>query len=319
MGEFDLIAKYFLPLTEGRIESDKLSNDAAILEVPNEKQLVVTSDTLVADVHFFVDQAPEMIAKKALRSNLSDLNAMGAEPYCYQLCLSLTQADEQWLAAFCQSLADDQKRYGIFLSGGDTTSTSGPLTISITAFGLVEQGRAVSRSGARDGDLIVITNTVGDAYCGLQSLRGVIPHAPESCIQAYYAPEPPMALASVLSKYANAALDISDGLLQDLEHLTKASNLSAVVQLDDIDFSDAVQSLIDAGQTSPQELLSGGDDCQLLMAVAPEKFEEFQSVAASHDISLQAIGAFKSGKAVVRLFDENGAEIPIKKSGWQHF
>lgn len=319
MREFDIISKYFALLTQGRSEADGLKNDAAVLDIPSDKQLVVSSDTLVADVHFFADQQPEAIAKKALRSNLSDLNAMGAMPYCYQLCLSLPSLDGCWLEAFCHALAEDQEQYNIFLSGGDTTSTSGPLSISITVMGLVEQGKAISRSGAKDGDLIVLSHSVGDAYCGLQSLRGELSDVPQSCIDLYYVPKPPMAMTSHLHEYASAALDISDGLLQDLGHIAKASNLTAEVDLNSIQFSKDVRSLIEHHKVTPQELLSGGDDYQLLMAVPPEKFGAFKAIALSKGIDLQSIGVFKSGDADVVLRDAKGSEISVEKLGWSHF
>lgn len=319
MNEFNTIEKYFRPLTQGCVEADSLSNDAAVLDVPEGKQLVVTSDTLVSGTHFFADQSPETIARKALRSNLSDLAAMGAEPYCYQLCLSLPGYDADWLSSFCDALAMDQARYGIFLSGGDTTSTQGPFSISISAFGLVDQGQAVSRCGAQDGDFIVFTGFVGDAYCGLQSLRGQMADVPEACIHAYYVPDPPVAFGVEISRHVHAALDISDGLLQDLGHIAKASGLSAFVRLDDIRFSDALQRVLRSGQVAPEELLSGGDDYQLMMAVPPDRFEALQNMAARHDVSLQKIGVFEKGKAEVRLLNAKGEQIPVTKSGWQHF
>lgn len=342
MSEFDLISKYFAQLTYNRSEAAGLQNDAAVLDIPQGKQLVVTSDTLIADVHFFADQSPETIAKKALRSNLSDLNAMGAVPYCYQLCLSMPKQqnrhserseesgrmsdssshahqDDKWLERFSNSLFEDQEQYGIFLSGGDTTCTNGPLSISITAFGLVESGKSVARSGAQDGDLIVLSNSVGDAYCGLQSLRGDMKDVPQDCIDLYYVPTPPMMIAPMLAEYATAALDISDGLLQDLGHIAKASDLRAEIDLSSIAFSEATQNLIDRNIVTPQELLSGGDDYQLLMTVPPEKFDQFLEKAASKGISLQAIGVFKSGSPTVILRDNSGSEIPIVKSGWSHF
>ncbi len=317
MGEFDLIEKYFLPLAMGRNEAAGFKNDAAVLDIPAGKQLVVTSDTLTAGVHFFADQTPETIAKKALRSNISDLIAMGAESYCYQLCLSLPEMNEAWLSAFSLSLAQDQAQYGLFLSGGDTTSTAGPLSISITAFGLVDEGKALTRRGAKEGDYIVLSGEIGDAWCGLQHLRGEL-SAPK-CVQKYYIPEIPAALTPFLADYASAALDISDGLIADLGHMASASGLAAQIELQKMVFSGPAAQLIAAGSVSTAQLLTGGDDYALVMAVAPDKYGAFCVKAAEAGIKLQHIGKFKSGASKVSVLDKTGGALSFEKAGWQHF
>lgn len=318
LGEFDLIGRYFLPLAGGRTEAGGFRNDGALLDVPAGMQLAVTSDTLSAGVHFLPDQSPETIAKKALRTNISDLIAMGAKPYCYQLCLSLKSVDEAWLAAFSCSLAEDQALYGIFLSGGDTTSTPGPLSISITAFGLVEKGRVLTRSGARDGDYIVLSGAVGDAWCGLEHLRGNLAGA-QGCVSRYYVPEPKAALLAFLAEYAHAALDISDGLIADLGHMARESGLLAELEASHLSFSPPVTDLLARGAVRLEDIITGGDDYELVMAVKPEKFSAFKELAAKSGVFLQHIGVFRQGESGVRVLDEAGNALSFARRGWQHF
>lgn len=320
-GEFDLIATYFLPLAEGRSEAANFQNDAALLDVPEGMQLAVTSDTLNADVHFFAGQKPDTIAKKALRTNISDLIAMGARPYCYQLNIALPVADAGWIAAFSAALAEENRRYGVFCSGGDTTSVAlgGGVSIAIAAFGLVERGRAVMRGGAQAGDVLMLSGTVGDAWCGLQSLRGALDGVCGSCVDLYYAPEPPLALVPVLARYAKAALDISDGLAADLSHLARASNARAVVEAGSIVFSPAVTDLLGRGAVDLADVLSGGDDYQILCAAAPESAQDMMDMAAENGVSLQVIGRFEAGAPEVVVLDADGRAISVACQGWQHF
>lgn len=319
MREFDLIQKYFVPLSMGNKACESFQNDAAILDIPDGYELVITSDSLNSGVHFFENQNPESIARKALRTNLSDLSSMGAKPFCYQLCIGMPNIDEQWVEKFSGALLEEQKLYDVFCSGGDTTSTQFGITISITALGLVQKGKAIKRSGAREGDFVVLTRFVGDAFCGLQSLRGQMSNVPESCVDLYYAPQPPVALAVVLHEYVHAGLDISDGLIADLHHMIKASGVSASVNLPSIGFSAAVSRLLEEGSVSHQDLLTGGDDYQLLLAVPPNKYEAFKSKALNFGVNIQNIGEFTQGDGSVFVADENGGNIQFEKIGWQHF
>lgn len=320
MQEFELIKSLFLPLSEGREEAGGFVNDAAVLQVPSGKELVVTSDTLNADVHFFADQDAGDIAHKALRSNISDIIAMGAQPYCYQLCLALPQVDEEWLRGFTAALTADNKKYGIFCSGGDTTTIKGGVSISITAFGFVNQGHGMPRSGAQAGDVILLSGSVGDAYCGLQSLRGEMEDVPKACVQRYAIPNPPAALVPILSgACVHAGLDISDGLMADLGHIASASKLRGVVDTSKIEFSKEVSHLLACGRVSVQELLCGGDDYQLLLSVSPHSAAELIAKAEKLGVRLQAIGLFEEGAQGATALDGNGAEIIFEQSGWQHF
>src|SRR6516225_4998121 len=218
-GEFELIARYFRPLAAGRAGALGLADDAALVDVPAGERLVVTADALVGGIHFLPDDPPDRIAHKMLRSNLSDLAAMGAKPLAYFMtCCFPRPLEESWLARFAAGLAEDQREFGIALMGGDTTATPGPLTLSVTAFGTVEAGRALRRSTARAGDLVAVSGTIGDGALGLAVLKGRIPAAEgtEHLVSRYRLPEPRLALGRSLSGLATSAMDISDGLAGDL-------------------------------------------------------------------------------------------------------
>ena len=316
LGEFGMIERYFLPLTRGRAEAGGLLDDAAILHVPEGQELVVSSDTLSAGMHFLENQDVGTIAQKALRSNISDILAMGAKPYCYQLSLALPKdLKENFLPAFCTGLAVDQGLYDVFLSGGDTTSTRGPLVISITVFGLVQKGCAIKRLGARAGDLLYMTGVVGDAWCGLQSLLGELDGA-AACEGAYLTPDLPYAALGAAAKYAWAGADISDGLMADLAHICKASGVGADVYVHTIKFSSDVKALLDVDAVSLQDVLSGGDDYQLLIAIDPKDAKAFEAEAG---YPVQCIGEFTAGEPRVRGLDANGAALEFTRSGWTHF
>lgn len=306
MNEFDLIDR-LKPLAGGRAEAMGFANDAALLNVPEGYELAVTSDCATAGVHFLPGQPPGTVAQKALRRNLSDLNAMGARPYCYQMCLLLPELEEAWLSGFIEGLATDQKRYGLFLSGGDVSSTPGPLSIVITAFGLVRKGKALPRSGARPGDLVVVSGPVGDAFCGLQALRAGRDE-PELAA-AYQTPD--VRLYEDLP--ARAAIDISDGLAQDLRHLCRESGLGASVRAEDIPLSDTVRRWLEEGRVSLEDILGGGDDYRLLLAVPPA---DSGALLARHP-GFRVIGVFESGAGVSVLW--NGTPLKLEKPGWKHF
>lgn len=316
LGEFDTIETYFLPLTRGAEAACGLCDDAAVLSVPEGMELIVTTDTLSAGTHFLRDQPAGKIAQKALRTNISDILSMGARPYCYQLALALPEAlPEGFLSEFTAGLAVDQDLYGLFLSGGDTTSTLGTLTITITAFGLVEKGKAIHRSGARDGDMIALSGPVGDALCGLLMLRGEIDARDEDCIRAAQVPELPHELAQHLPGKVHAAADISDGLIADLGHIVRASGLTAELSLAQIEYSSAVQKILEIGEVTQEDVLTGGDDYQLVMALPPKHLEDLRECWPS----LQVIGHFKNGPGTVEIYDGQGDKIQLKKSGWTHF
>ena len=297
MNEFALIDRYFKPLTQGREEALSLSDDAAMLAVPDGFELVVSTDTLCEGVHFRSEDDPAYIAQKALRVNLSDIAAMGAKPYAYQLALSLPGApQEPWVKAFCEALAQDQARYDVFCSGGDTTRSSAGLVISITMLGLVPSGQAVKRSGAKDGDVLCVTGAVGAAQAA----------------DYHHLPEPRCALAALMQSYAHAAIDISDGFLADLEHICAASGMGCDVRLADIPVCQTAQGL------PIEEVLSGGEDYELLLAIPSNDWEAFTQQIEALGVSVTAIGEFTAQQGV-RIIDAQGEQLEFTQKGWQHF
>ncbi len=332
MNEFDIIAKYFAPLTMGH---GALDNDAAVLEIPPGQELIVTTDTLNEGTHFLKSASAADIAHKALRVSLSDLAAMGAHPLSYQLSLALPdRPSAQWLTDFTDALMRVQEAFNIFCSGGDTTGIKGPLSISITAMGCVPTGGALTRSDAQEGDAIIMTGPVGDAYIGLHLLSFLSPDltffpaaavndfgegAESYFIERYYKPQPRLDLIDLMRTYAHAAIDISDGLLADLSHICQASNLKAEIHMHDTLFSPQAQKMITGGLVPAQELLSGGDDYQLLCAVAPENAEAFLAAAPGAVQIGHFTGALTEGEPPVTLLDKDDQSLPIKHTGWSHF
>lgn len=325
MNEFQCIRKYFLPLTQGRSEAEALKDDAAVLQVPSGHQLVVTSDTLNAGTHFLPDMAAGDIARKALRVNISDLAAMGADPYAYQLNIAFPEPpDEAWLERFSDALLQDQKTYGLFCSGGDTTRIEGPLSISVTALGLVPEGRALHRAGGRDGDIIAVTGTIGDAVLGLKILQNrentILSEADQAyLINRYTSPHPRTALVEVMRENVHAAIDVSDGFLADLEHICGASSLSANVYAHQVPLSPSAKRCLDQGNVLLLDLLSGGDDYELILAIPAERFEDLRIAAEKTGVKLTAVGHFKTGEPRIFIFDEHGEAVDIPSKGWMHF
>lgn len=321
MNEFEAIERFFAPLTQNQPGAAGLKNDGAILSVPPGFEIAVTTDTLNAGTHFLAGENPANIARKALRVNLSDLTAMGARPYCYQLALAFPQKpDESWLAQFTGALLEDQKTYGLFCSGGDTTSIHGALSVSITALGLVPAGQALTRAGAKPGDFIVITGPVGLAALGLKILQGTLQVKDAApFLKACQAPEPPVLLAESLRGYAHAAIDISDGLIADLGHICRASGLGARLEIRDPAIFGAAEALLQSGQVRLEDLLTGGDDYEILAAVPPAHFDCLQSAAAAQGKALHMLGAFTAGSKNVEATGPDGQPLVFSISGWAHF
>lgn len=321
MGEFNLIRTWFSRLTEGRAESLGLLDDAAVLDIPAGKQLVISSDTMNAGTHFLSDADPADIARKSLGAALSDLAAMAADPFCYQLSIAFPEPPvEPWIEGFVEALQAENKRYNIFCSGGDTTSIAGPaLSISLSVMGLVPGGQALTRAGAKPGDALVLTGPVGDAWVGLQVLREVIAVRDAApFIKAYNRPQPRFAAVNAMRKYARAAIDISDGLVADLGHICTASKCGAIVEMALAPYSHEAHEVIDTGLADAQMLLTGGDDYELLLACAPQDLEALLEGLKSAGLNPAVIGRFDDGRGV-RVLDAQGAEIHLERSGWRHF
>ncbi len=315
MNEFEMIERYFLPLTRGDLGALGLCDDAAILQIPAGCELVVTSDTLNEDVHFKAKENAGNIARKALRVNLSDLAAMGAKPLSYQLNIAFSAApDEGWLSEFSSALQADNEEFDVFCSGGDTTSIKGDhISISITALGSVPAGRAVRRDGAKEGDLIVLTGAVGDAYLGLKSSDY------DGASARYRVPIPRIGACDIIREYVNAATDISDGLLADLMHIAKASGVGAEIDLDKVLFSKDVCHALDSGVVKIDDILTGGDDYELILAVSPDNLPILIHELGNIELNPMVIGAFKGDALGLSILNTKTHRIDVKSRGWQHF
>jgi thiamine-monophosphate kinase len=324
-GEFDLIARYFAPLAEAAPGAQGLRNDAALFDPAGDECLVLTVDAMVAGVHFLPEDPPETIGRKLLRVNLSDLASMGARPRGYLLAAAFPKdMDEAWIAAFAAGLAEDQAIFGVALYGGDTVSTPGPLTLSLTAFGETPKNRALSRGTAGDGDLIYVSGTIGDGMLGLEVLRGGLPELSDDhrayLSTRYRLPEPRVKLGRRLAEdgLASAALDVSDGLAADLGHIAEESGLAAEIEAAAVPLSPAARRLIESAPERLPELLGGGDDYELLFTVAPGRTEEVAALAVTLDLPLTAIGRMAAGQGL-RVNDSAGHEVTLKGAGWRHF
>ncbi len=305
MTEFGLIARHFRPLA-GPAGLDLL-DDAAVLSPPPGRELVISADAMVAGVHYLPDDPAELVACKLLRVNLSDLAAMGATPLGYLVTVALPKPlDEAWVAGFAHGLAEDQAAFGLALLGGDTVATSGPLTLSLTILGHLAPGRAWRRNGGRAGDELWVTGTIGDAALGLLAARGEIADPGGFLADRYHLPQPRLGLP--LDGVVHAAMDVSDGLVQDCGHLAAASGLAAVIHAADVPLSPAARAC-DRLATC----LAGGDDYELLLAVPPGH----EAVLHRCEVPLTRIGTLRPGSGVTVL---NAAGSPMTlPAGWDHF
>lgn len=307
MDEFGIIAEYFAPLAgEGALG---LTDDVALLPRRAGHELVVTTDAIIEGVDFFGFDPPDAIARKALRVNLSDLAAKGADPVHYLLNLSLPHSvTPDWLAGFADGLAQDQKQFGVTLLGGDTGATDGPLSISITAFGFVPEGKMVRRSGARVGDSVYVTGTVGDSGGGLAIFRRETHSLSEAdrdaLIARYRVPEPPVPFASALRDIAHASVDVSDGLIADLGHIASASKVRIAVEGERVPLSAPLRALWGDGALS--RAVIAGDDYQIAFTASPGltgPFTPIGQVVAGEGVSLNV----------------KGREIAVPRPGYRHF
>jgi len=322
MNELDLIKNYFAPLSTGETGAFGLTDDAAVLAVPEGMELVVTKDAISEGVHFIGNEPPALIARKLLRTNLSDLAAMGARPYGYFLALMLPEkTDEAWIKVFAEGLRSDQEIFGITLMGGDTTRTRGTLSLSLTALGLVPRGQALRRAGARIGDGIYVSGTIGDAALGLQVARcklQVSKEADAHLLERYRVPSPRVELGQKLRGVATASIDVSDGLMQDLGHIAECSGIGAVVIWEDIPLSDAAKSALPLVARPHETIAAGGDDYELLFTAPRTMHEKLCSLAKDAGVNITRIGEIKPGDSV-KLVDKTGREIYLERVGYNHF
>ncbi|MBV9460935.1 MAG: thiamine-phosphate kinase [Bradyrhizobium sp.] len=324
-GEDSLIARYFKPLATDA-GAFALDDDAAVLKAHGE-DIVVTTDAIVEGVHFLPDDPPDTIARKALRVNLSDVAAKGARPAGFVLTLALRSVDEAWLAAFADGLGEDAKSFGCPLLGGDTVSTPGPLTISITVFGRLPEGKIVHRSGAQPGDRVMVTGTIGDAALGLDILAGGPvatalvgdPTAKELLVSRYRVPQPRNDLADAVRAHASASMDVSDGLAGDLTKLCAASGVSADIDTPLVPMSVAAAGLLGRGVVGLDRLIAGGDDYEIMCTVPPAQLADFMQAAGAAGVAVTEIGAIVAGSGAPRFLDANGGEIVLTRRSYSHF
>lgn len=306
--EFGLIARHFRPLAgPGALD---LLDDAATLSPPPDRELVVTVDAIVEGVHFLPDDPPDLIARKLLRVNLSDLAAKGAVPLAYLLTLSARRGtSEAWLEAFAAGLRHDQECFNISLLGGDTTSTPGPLSLTVTAIGHVAPGAMVRRAGARIGDGIWVSGTVGDGALGLRAIRGELDDRDGFLAGRYRLPQPRLGLVD--PAFVRAAMDVSDGLVQDLGHLCRAAGLGATVWATRVPVSVPDPHWLET-------CLTGGDDYELLMIVDPLREAALQARAGELGFAVTRIGTVDE-EAGIRVLDAAGQRMALASGGWSHF
>lgn len=317
LGEFDLIERFFTEIGAQRPDVEMgIGDDCAVLEVPAGRRLAVTLDTLVEGIHFTPHTDPEALGHKALAVNLSDLAAVGAEPAWVTLSLTLPAADAGWLEAFARGFGGLARRYGVALVGGDTTR--GPLSISIQAHGFVDPGRALRRNGARPGDLIYISGSLGDAGLALLVQQGLYA-APEHL--AYLRgrldrPEPRIELGLALRGLATSAIDISDGLTSDLGHILAAARCGATLHLEQLPLSPALKDyLADTGDWSPA--LSAGDDYELCFTIPEARQGDLEVLASSLPCGLSWIGVIDKAQGL-RCIDADGQQLAVA-AGFDHF
>ncbi|MBF0093774.1 MAG: thiamine-phosphate kinase [Alphaproteobacteria bacterium] len=319
-GEFRLIADLFAPLSAGCAGAFGLTDDAAVVDVPAGRSLVSTVDALVEGVHFLPDDPPDLIARKLIRVNLSDLAAMGAAPWLVFLAACFPRdVSGAWLEGFAEGLKADCAEFGIALAGGDTVATPGPATFSLTALGLVPPGRALRRAGARPGDLLFLSGTLGDAALGLKVLRGEVTADAESAAflaDRYRLPQPRIGLGTRLAGLAHACLDISDGLVQDVGHLCRESGVGAVIDLAALPFSDAARAVF--GPVALDAALRGGDDYELAFSAPPEASPRILEAAEDAGVPVAVIGRVEAGTGVGLLGPKGRIPEP-DSGGWNHF
>ncbi|GGF28587.1 thiamine-monophosphate kinase [Aliidongia dinghuensis] len=319
LGEFGRIAKFFAPLAAGQPGALDLLDDAALVECPPGERLVVTVDAMVEGVHFLSDDPPDLIARKLVRVNLSDLAAMAARPVGYFLTTALPKSrGDDWLARFADGLAQDQAEFGIALLGGDSVSTPGPVSLTLTAFGRVAPGAEVRRSGARPGDLVFVSGTIGDGAFGLEAARGQLDERLDPAEVAYLAdryrlPRPRVALGPRLSGLASAMMDVSDGLAGDLGHICAASSVAGVIEAARVPLSPA------AARLGRLELaLTGGDDYELLFTASRAQQDAILAAAAAAGVPVTPIGRIEAGQGV-QVLDAAGQTMALAGVGWRHF
>lgn len=318
--EFGLIARLFAPLAAGYPGALGLLDDVALVDVPAGRRLVVTADAMVAGVHFLPDDSPDLIARKLVRVNLSDLAAKGAVPHALLLCAAFPRAvDDPWLERFAAGLSADVAEFAVPLIGGDTVATPGPLTLSLTALGLAEPGRELLRSAAQVGDEVWVSGTLGDSALGLMVLQGTLSPPPEDAVflaDRYHLPRPRTTLGPRLVGLARAAMDVSDGLGGDLNHLCRASGVGIVVAAEDLPLSPAARRVVAGDPALLAKCASGGDDYEIVFTAPPAAGPDLRALSGELGVALTRIGQVESGHSAA-VVDRHGR--PLSLQGYRHF
>lgn len=322
--EFETILRLLAPLAD-HPAARGLIDDVAVLEPPPGKTLVLTHDTLVEGVHFLPTDPPNTVARKLLRVNLSDLSAKGARPLGYLMsCAWSGRCDWAWREDFARGLASDQARFGLKLLGGDTVSTPGPLTLGATLIGWGEPGRTPSRAGARPGDIVLVSGTIGDGGLGLQAagkdgarMFGDLDAA--WLADRYRRPRPRLELAELIATEANASADVSDGLVADVGNIARASGVRITLDLQSAPLSEAARRWLEQQQdagSAIEYLVTAGDDYEIVFTAASDRLQAIQRSAEVAGCEVTAIGRVEAGQGVVTTW--RGRQLDLRRHGWRH-
>jgi thiamine-monophosphate kinase len=317
-----LIARFFEPLAThpGALN---LSDDAAFITPPSGCDLVLKTDAIIGGVHFFPDDAAHTVASKALRVNLSDLAAKGARPLGFLLSLALPKdVGEAWLADFARGLRGDVEQFSCPLFGGDTDRTPGPIMISVAIFGAVPEGTMVRRAGAKPGDRVFVTGTIGDAALGLVLRKGagwkLSDAQRQHLLSRYLLPQPRNVLAEAVRTHASAAMDVSDGLAGDFAKLCRVSKVAADIAADRVPLSEAARAVIAADPAMLEVALTGGDDFEIVCTVPAAKADSFRAAAKVTQVPVTDVGEVTAGKGA-RFLGADGKPLAFKRASFSHF
>lgn len=317
--EFSLIKQYFSRQQVQRQDVDlAIGDDCALVQAPVNSQIAISTDSLVAGTHFLADADPKKVAYKALASNISDLAAMGATPTWVSLALTIPKPDEAWLKSFCDGFFELADRHQIQLIGGDTTK--GPLSITLTIQGTVPQGQALLRSGAKAGDWLFVTGNLGDSAAGLEVILSESKAESElekTLEHRHYFSEPRVLAGQALRGLASAALDISDGLVADLGHILESSEVSAVIEVNQLPLSAELLDFCQSRTVAQQMALSSGEEYELCFTVPEENKQSIESILARSGTHATCIGQIKAGKGITLTDGET--ELDWHLSGFDHF
>ncbi len=318
MKEFELIKEFFTAQPVSRKDVVMgIGDDCALIKANSGKLIAVTTDTLVAGVHFPLDTPPRAIGHKAVAVNLSDLAAMGAEPCWISVAITLPEVNQQWLAEFTAGVFELTEYFNVQLIGGDTTS--GPLSITITAQGTVPEGKALCRNGAQNGDYLYVTGNLGDAGLALAAINGKVELTKvdfDKVLNKLNYPKPQVLAGQLMREYANSAIDVSDGLLADLNHLCQASKLGANIKVEDIPLSETLRNNLSA-EAAVAMALSAGDDYQLIFTTSATNKVGLETAMGHANIDFSCIGQLNPSGEIKLSYNDLPYEAP--NLGFEHF